>query len=65
MRDLSAPANGGRGTALLLVHCRALTRVDDARVPAFRRLELAVGCDLARLLTGALAGHGREHRLAA
>ena len=32
----------------------ALTEVDDSRPPAFRRLEQAVGGELARMLVGAL-----------
>jgi hypothetical protein len=40
-----------RGYELLRV---ALTEVDDFRPPAFRRLEQAVGGDLARMLVGAL-----------
>jgi hypothetical protein len=60
------PQAGGRGPALLLEHCIALTRVDDARPPAYRRLEQAVGGDLARMLVGALAnGHGARVQLAA
>jgi len=43
---------GDRGYELLRV---ALTEVDDARPPAFRRLEQVVGGDLARMLVGALA----------
>jgi len=40
----------------------ALTEGDDARPPAFRRLEQAVGGELARMLVGALAARrgGRE-----
>jgi hypothetical protein len=50
---------GERGYELLLV---ALTEVEDSRPPAFRRLEQAVGGDLARMLVGALAARrgGRE-----
>jgi hypothetical protein len=43
---------GERGYELLRA---ALTEVDDSRPPAFRRLEQAVGGDLARMLVGALA----------
>lgn len=46
----------GGGPELLLEHCAALTRVDDIRPSASRRLEHAVGTDLARLLVAALAG---------
>jgi hypothetical protein len=40
----------------------ALTEIDDSRPPAFRRLEQAVGGELARMLVGALAARrgGRE-----
>jgi hypothetical protein len=40
----------------------ALTEGDDSRPPAFRRLEQAVGDELARMLVGALAARrsGRE-----
>jgi len=50
---------GGRGYELLLA---ALTEVEDSRPPAFRRLEQAVGGELARMLVGALAARrgGRE-----
>jgi hypothetical protein len=51
--------HGERGYALLLA---ALTEVEDSRPPAFRRLEQAVGGELARMLVGALAARrgGRE-----
>jgi hypothetical protein len=42
---------GERGYELLRA---ALTEVDDFRPPAFRRLEQAVGGELARMLVGAL-----------
>ncbi|MDP9302929.1 MAG: hypothetical protein M3O92_00275 [Actinomycetota bacterium] len=42
---------GDRGYELLRA---ALTEVDDSRPPAFRRLEQAVGGELARMLVGAL-----------
>jgi hypothetical protein len=50
---------GTRGYELLLA---ALTEVEDSRPPAFRRLEQAVGGELARMLVGALAARrgGRE-----
>jgi hypothetical protein len=54
MHDFSLP-QGERGSELLLEHCVALTRTADSRPPAFRRLEQAIGNDLARLLVGALA----------
>jgi hypothetical protein len=43
---------GERGYELLRA---ALAEVDDSRPPAFRRLEQALGGDLARLLVGALS----------
>jgi hypothetical protein len=48
-----------RGYELLLA---ALTEVEDSRPPAFRRLEQAVGGELARMLVGALGARrgGRE-----
>jgi hypothetical protein len=54
---------GARGYELLLA---ALTEVEDSRPPAFRRLEQAVGGELARMLVGALAARrgGRETVLA-
>jgi len=54
------PAPSGRGGVLLLEHCAAFDRPDEARPRAFARLEEAVGGPLARLLLGALAG---DHRL--
>jgi hypothetical protein len=52
-------AQHDRGYELLRA---ALTEVDDSRPPAFRRLEQAVGGELARMLVGALAARrgGRE-----
>jgi hypothetical protein len=55
MSDALVPPAGGRGTDLLLAHCAALTRLDDARAPASERLEHALGGDLARMLVLALA----------
>jgi hypothetical protein len=54
------PVPTGRGAVLLLEHCTALDRCDEARPRAFARLEAAVGARLARLLVGALVG---DHRL--
>jgi hypothetical protein len=54
-----------RGTKLLLEHCDAVTRLGETRVPASCRVELALGSDLARLLTGALATRRRARRVAA
>jgi hypothetical protein len=50
---------GQRGYELLLT---ALTEAEGSRPPAFRRLEQAVGGELARMLVGALAARrgGRE-----
>jgi hypothetical protein len=52
-------SQGERGYELLLA---ALTEVEDSRPPAFRRLEQAVGGELARMLVGALGARrgGRE-----
>jgi hypothetical protein len=52
-------SHGERGYELLLA---ALTEVEDSRPPAFRRLEQAVGGELARMLVGALAARrgGRD-----
>ena len=54
---------GERGYELLRA---VLIEVDDLRPPAFRRLEQAVGGELARMLVGALAARrgGRETVLA-
>jgi len=54
MYDASSP-QGERGSALLLEHCAALTRVSSARTPAFERLEQTLGDELTRLLVVALA----------
>ncbi len=59
MRDSSLP-QGERGYELLLEHCTALTQSVNPRPPAFLRLEQALGCELARLLVGALAGRRGE-----
>ena len=63
MHDPSLPQRE-RGYELLLEHCTSLTRVPAPRTPAFQRLEEALGGDLARLLTVALANR-RHHRVAA
>ncbi|TML57229.1 MAG: hypothetical protein E6G18_14970 [Actinobacteria bacterium] len=47
----SSLPQGERGYELLRA---ALIEVDDSRPPAFRRLEQAVGGELARMLVGAL-----------
>jgi hypothetical protein len=66
MNDAAAPVVGAGGPELLLEHCTALTRVEDVRPTAFRRLEGALGDDLARMLVGALAGpHRTRAKLAA
>ena len=54
MHDPSLP-QGERGYTLLLEHCAALTRICPDRIPAFERLEEALGGDLTRLLVVALA----------
>jgi hypothetical protein len=56
MYDASLP-QGDRGSQLLLEHCVALTRVSSVRMPAFERLEQALGGELTRLLVVALARH--------
>jgi hypothetical protein len=43
-----------RGSGLILEHCAALDRLEEARASARSRLEAALGDDLARLLVGAL-----------
>lgn len=47
------------GTTLLLRHCLSLGTAEH-RVPARRRLEEAVGPDLARRLVGSLTARGRR-----
>jgi hypothetical protein len=56
---LRSQPQGERGYELLRA---VLNEVNDSRPPAFRRLEQAVGGELARLLVGALAARrgGRE-----
>jgi hypothetical protein len=54
MKDRSLPL-GERGAELLLSHCAPLADADLSRPPALRRLEEALGGELARLLVGALA----------
>jgi len=51
----ASPPQGARGSALLLEHCDALTRVSAARTPAFERLEQTLGDELTRFLVAALA----------
>ena len=49
-----------RGAEMLLHHCLALGRGEEARPPARVRLEQALGPELAQLLVRALApGQGR------
>jgi hypothetical protein len=55
MDEGAASMGPGKGPDLLLTHCTALTAFDDARPPAYRRLEQALGKNLARLLLVALA----------
>lgn len=55
----------GRGASLLLAHCDALTRIDDATRGPYARLETELGGDLTRLLVGALKARLRDARLAA
>jgi hypothetical protein len=63
MSDADVSLRGGRGAQLLLVHCDALTGVEDAT--AYERLEEQVGHDLARMLVAALARRRVRERLAA
>jgi hypothetical protein len=65
MEDSDAAANRGRGTDLILAHCRAFARLENMRPPAFARVEVAIGPELARLLVVGLAGRVREQGVAA
>jgi hypothetical protein len=65
MQKRAARVEQGRGPELILLHCRALTTIDDVRPSAFRRLEHATGPELARFLVSALAAGSRGQRLAA
>jgi hypothetical protein len=60
MNDRSTPIQMGRGPELLIQHCALLAEGNDGRLPAFHRLERAVGGDLARFLVVALAPRKRE-----
>ncbi len=51
----AAQPYGGKGYALLLAHCCALSRLDAAKPSPFQRLAEEVGDDLARLLVTSLA----------
>jgi hypothetical protein len=57
------PPTPARGAALLLEHCAALERLDQARLPARDRLMSAVGDELAGLLLRALSGDHRARSL--
>jgi hypothetical protein len=60
----SYPLNDHRARRRLLRHCLLLGRALKRRVPARRRLEVAVGREQARMLVEALTGdHGRARRL--
>ena len=48
------------GTSLLLRHCGLLGTAKRQRVPARRRLDEAVGPELARRLVGSLTARGRR-----
>jgi hypothetical protein len=66
--DAASPQQvGGQGAPRLLRHCDALARVTSSERPSARdRLELELGCELARLLVDALSGDRRaRHCLAA
>jgi hypothetical protein len=56
------PHGRARGAELLLEHCAALDRLDEARTPAVERLELELGGDLATLLVSALTANGAGGR---
>ncbi|TML29942.1 MAG: hypothetical protein E6G26_02005 [Actinobacteria bacterium] len=58
----ASPPQGARGSALLLEHCDALTRISSVRTPAFERLEQTLGDELTRLLVVAL-GRRRAARV--
>jgi hypothetical protein len=60
MITTAVPHTGRRGHALLLAHCSAVSRLEEARPRAFERLEEQVGGDLARLLVNALVAPGRD-----
>ena len=57
--DAAAKPHKGRGNECILAHCSALDGAQRDVAPARLRLEHVLGCDLARLLVGALA---RGHR---
>lgn len=59
MEAVWEPPNPARGAALLLEHCAAFERLDQARLPARDRLRSVVGVELAGLLLRALSG---DHR---
>jgi hypothetical protein len=50
-----------RGTGLLIEHMRALGP-QAPRKPAFERLSVTLGHELAGMLVGALSSHTRERR---
>jgi hypothetical protein len=58
----AASPTGRRGHALLLAHCSAVSRLEEARPGAFERLEAQLGGDLARLLVNALVPPGPDAR---
>ena len=59
----SAASSARRGDELILEQLTALDRFDDARPPAFSRLETVVGSRLAGLLVRALGGIRRRRVL--
>ena len=65
METTAATREEGRGFGLLIAHCNALTRPEDAPAPAVARLEVELGRNLTRLLVRALAVRRREQALAA
>jgi hypothetical protein len=60
MEAVWKPAGPARGQALLLEHCAALERLDEARLTARDRLHGVLGGELAGLLLRALAGDHRR-----
>jgi hypothetical protein len=53
-----------RGETLLLEHCAAFDRLDEARTPAVERLEFELGDRLTRLLLSALSRRDDTRRRA-
>jgi hypothetical protein len=56
---ISREARRADGTALLLRHCLSIGTSEN-RVPARKRLDEAIGADLARRLVTSLVAHSRR-----